>query len=466
MLHRKQGNAVLVILLVLGLVWGALATVFAVQKNNDLVEFKTEHRANQDLLAKQKQQVESMNNKLKEISGVLGYSILDNNTVSDTELALYEIRNRQTQKYWFANLETKQEDIDQLIRDANDATDDNGTPIFIGDQPLQRIQKTNITRGETLAPDGEPGKGINFYLVLLHQDRLIEKLVNANHILYEQLEIVLRLYKEKQAAFKTSETQLNNRITQQTRDLQSQTQSLNQRATSLQDQLGQMEPMIISEIRRVHSTDAQTLRNQLDAAQETSVRLEREIQQLKEQQQYLTQRGQRRQERRNDPDGVVTYVDRENDYIYINLGNQDGIQPNMRFTVFTPERGGGRTTKGTIEVRLMLGNHFSQCALIEEDQNTPIYPGDLIFSPLFDQGEFRTFAFAGTFGGRATRFSKEHARQLLIEAGANVVEKIDPSVDVLIIGQEYELDENYERALELKVELMTERELHAYLGYQ
>jgi hypothetical protein len=36
----------------------------------------------------------------------------------------------------------------------------------------------------------------------------------------------------------------------------------------------------------------------------------------------------------------------------------------------------------------------------------------------------------------------------------------------VIVGADYETDPNYRRAQELKIETMTERQLHFYLGYQ
>jgi hypothetical protein len=171
--------------------------------------------------------------------------------------------------------------------------------------------------------------------------------------------------------------------------------------------------------------------------------------------------------KRDEPDGRVIHSIPDLRYVTLDLGNLDGVVPGLRFKVFRLKQAGERHFLGAVEVKKVLGPHTSRCGVIElYDEADPIQESDYVINELYEKSRYLKFAFAGKFGGQNTQYSRVHASNLLSEFGATVVDVVDPTVDIVIVGADYETDPNYRRAQELKIETMTERQLHFYLGYQ
>ena len=96
-------------------------------------------------------------------------------------------------------------------------------------------------------------------------------------------------------------------------------------------------------------------------------------------------------------DGAVTWVSARDKRVYINLGRLDLLRPQVTFSVFAPDVNDlvHSTPKAKIEVTRVLGDHESECRVVEDNLTDPILPRDQIYSPVFHPGRRIHFAIAG-----------------------------------------------------------------------
>jgi hypothetical protein len=104
-------------------------------------------------------------------------------------------------------------------------------------------------------------------------------------------------------------------------------------------------------------------------------------------------------ERFEQPDGEIVSVDNTSRTVWINIGSQDGLRPQVSFSVYTRDnRGLGRSDrdiKAKVEVTRIKEGHLAEARIIEEDLFRPIAAGDPIYSPLWSAGRTEYFAFVG-----------------------------------------------------------------------
>jgi ABC-type transporter Mla subunit MlaD len=104
-------------------------------------------------------------------------------------------------------------------------------------------------------------------------------------------------------------------------------------------------------------------------------------------------------ERFEQPDGEIVSVDNTARTVWLNIGSQDGLRPQVSFSVYTRDnRGLGRSDrdiKAKVEVTRIKEAHLAEARIIEEDLSRPISPGDPIYSPLWSAGRTEYFAFVG-----------------------------------------------------------------------
>ncbi len=98
------------------------------------------------------------------------------------------------------------------------------------------------------------------------------------------------------------------------------------------------------------------------------------------------------------PNGEIIHVNQKSGFVWINVGQADGLQREVMFSVVGDEDvGKGQPTKGRILVTELLGPHFAECRILDDTISDPLLPGDKIFTLLWRPGCSTGFAIAGIF---------------------------------------------------------------------
>ncbi|QDS92980.1 hypothetical protein FF011L_17350 [Roseimaritima multifibrata] len=134
--------------------------------------------------------------------------------------------------------------------------------------------------------------------------------------------------------------------------------------------------------------------------------------------------------------GEVTYV--SNNLVQINLGSADSLRNAVVFSVVDSDatRITDAEPKAKIEVIAIRRDHLALCRVIDAAPNSdPIIPGDKIYSPFWAPGRTVKIALAGNIDFDDDRRSdNEVLRGMILAAGGEVVEELDPSVRFLVVG--------------------------------
>jgi hypothetical protein len=112
------------------------------------------------------------------------------------------------------------------------------------------------------------------------------------------------------------------------------------------------------------------------------------------------------------PDGRIIWVNQREGIAVINLGTADNLRKRITFSVFDPGTtdvsalksdekdktenstpASTAVTKGSIEVINITDGHMAECRILQHSPSNPIIPGDVIYTPVWQPGQF---AFAGT----------------------------------------------------------------------
>ena len=100
------------------------------------------------------------------------------------------------------------------------------------------------------------------------------------------------------------------------------------------------------------------------------------------------------------PAGKIEWVNQGAKLVWINLGDADGVQRAMLFSVFDQNETGvtKAKVKGRIEVTRIIGPNQAEARIIAEDDSlkNPIMKDDMIYSPTFKKGEKMHVALVGT----------------------------------------------------------------------
>ncbi|WP_437225464.1 hypothetical protein SH661x_004076 [Planctomicrobium sp. SH661] len=98
-------------------------------------------------------------------------------------------------------------------------------------------------------------------------------------------------------------------------------------------------------------------------------------------------------------DGAIVRVDNTTRSVWINLGSDDGIRPQVTFAVYTRSHEGfGRGNadiKAKIEVTKVRGPHLSEARILKDDISRPIQADDPIYSPVWTKNAKEYFSFVG-----------------------------------------------------------------------
>lgn len=132
-----------------------------------------------------------------------------------------------------------------------------------------------------------------------------------------------------------------------------------------------------------------------------------------------------------EPKGSVVEVSETLPIAYVDLGQHERVVAGMRFQVMEYDKNRKLAGKGYCEVTSVEGN-MSRVRLEPADKNRPIAKGDLLLNPLYDPKGERRAVLVGRFP--LTSGGRKGVEQKLGDLGIKVAEKIDPSVDYLIVG--------------------------------
>ena len=96
-------------------------------------------------------------------------------------------------------------------------------------------------------------------------------------------------------------------------------------------------------------------------------------------------------------DGIVRWVNQRTGTVWINLGESDGLRPQVTFTIFSSDQDDALTSvqKATIEVTRILSAKMAEARITSDIATDPILEGDKIYSQIWNPGRQVSFAIAG-----------------------------------------------------------------------
>jgi len=129
-------------------------------------------------------------------------------------------------------------------------------------------------------------------------------------------------------------------------------------------------------------------------------------------------------------DGEIVRVDNTTRAVWINLGSDDGIRPQVTFAVYTKSHQGfGRGNadiKAKIEVTKIRGPHLAEARILQDDISRPIQAKDPIYTPVWSKNTKEYFSFIGIVDMDGDGKSD---RELLHNTLANANSGIEVEVD-------------------------------------
>ncbi|MEW4454405.1 hypothetical protein AB1L30_17150 [Bremerella sp. JC817] len=148
------------------------------------------------------------------------------------------------------------------------------------------------------------------------------------------------------------------------------------------------------------------------------------------------------------PDGKVVWSNQREQTVWINLGSQDLLRPQMTFSVFPvgQENLAGIDPKATIEVTKIHDRHQAEARITNFDVSNPVMPGDTIFTPTWTPGRPEKFAIVGFIDiDGDDKDDSEMLRGIIETAGGVVSAYVDetgsikgaltPDIRYLILGE-------------------------------
>lgn len=130
------------------------------------------------------------------------------------------------------------------------------------------------------------------------------------------------------------------------------------------------------------------------------------------------------------PDGLIRWVDNQNQLVWINLGEADNLPKRMTFSVYTKSHNGvargAQDIKGAIEVTRIIDAHTAEARITHDDLYQPMAKGDPIFTPVWSAGRKENFSFIGIIDldgdGKSDR---QRVHELIASAGGAVDNEVD-----------------------------------------
>ena len=96
-------------------------------------------------------------------------------------------------------------------------------------------------------------------------------------------------------------------------------------------------------------------------------------------------------------DGQIVYVDQREGKVWINLGSEDELRPQVTFSVYTGDTNdvNAAVSKGSVEVVRLLSAHMAEARITNDQAIRPLMEGDKVYSQVWNPGRQVGFAITG-----------------------------------------------------------------------
>lgn len=96
-------------------------------------------------------------------------------------------------------------------------------------------------------------------------------------------------------------------------------------------------------------------------------------------------------------DGIITWVNQKEQKVWLNLGSDDSLRPQITFSVYSGDQADALKAeiKGSIEVTKILGPHLAEARITMDKHTRPLVEGDKVYSQVWNPGRQVGFALAG-----------------------------------------------------------------------
>ncbi|MCP4189638.1 MAG: hypothetical protein GY768_03305 [Planctomycetaceae bacterium] len=146
------------------------------------------------------------------------------------------------------------------------------------------------------------------------------------------------------------------------------------------------------------------------------------------------------------PDGKIEWVNPKTGIVFLNLGSDDGLRPQVTFSVYGVDVNNlaQEERKATIEVTRIVNENLAEARITEDDADNPVMPADVIYTPLWNANSAMHFALAGSMDiNDDGRDDREIVKRLILlnngtidaeEQGGEINGKMTHHTRYLIIG--------------------------------
>ncbi len=96
-------------------------------------------------------------------------------------------------------------------------------------------------------------------------------------------------------------------------------------------------------------------------------------------------------------DGRIAWVNQREGKVWINLGEEDHLRPQVTFSVYSSNANdvNSATSKGSIEVVRILSAHMAEARITDDKAIRPLMEGDKVYSQVWNRGRQIGFAITG-----------------------------------------------------------------------
>lgn len=140
------------------------------------------------------------------------------------------------------------------------------------------------------------------------------------------------------------------------------------------------------------------------------------------------------------PDGKIAKAMLDQQIVYIDIGEKDGVTPGLPFSVYSSQT--GIPVDGEGKAQIVVNNVFpttSECRITGSDKDDPIIDGDEVANVVFDSTRAYSFVVEGEFDlygeGRPDPLATRRVRTMIERFGGRVVDTISVETDFVVLGQ-------------------------------
>ena len=404
--ERGIGNLAFIAVLLLMIIAGALAFVYRDEADNTaakLAEEKAKASASIETLA-------NANRAYDALYGTFGVELPAAKRTGDTYPGEAEIQNAV--RTWLFEQATKIQAASQArLRNRQDQPQPpNEVRVVPGDMTTVELYgtpyvQTTIDVAKMLEP-------------LEAQFRFAAKMVEDNNRLFEE---EYEKYQTRIGELNTKITQVESKYTQDVSAKGQQADTVKAEADSMRDSVNELTAKIDTLQQKLASETSEFERNIRTA--------NRNIQAL--QNRILAEKTQKEVALKEDPkDGEVLVADSRQGLVFINLGRTRKVGPGMRFTVWRSGKGNIREDIAVVRV-IDSDATKSTCRILESlNPRVPPSAGMNVSNPFYDPHKTLNVYIYGDL----RYFPSDLAKRRLAESGAKVMDTLDDTVNVIVLG--------------------------------